>query len=144
MPATLRSWSCGADAIEVDEEMSGASQTGIRAVGRRIGDESRVLQPAGQLGERDLRLRPGQRSTEAVMDAAAEAQMLVVLAVGVEAVGIWDAGRVAAAGGEHECDPGALGVGGAGAPDVVEGVRGVARELHRWFEARGFLDHPGR
>src|SRR5258708_36816031 len=97
MPATLRSWSCGADAIEVDEEMSGASQTGIRAVGRRIGDESRVLQPAGQIGERVLRLLPGPRRTEAVVDAAAADLKSVVLADGVEAVGIQAARRTAAA-----------------------------------------------
>jgi hypothetical protein len=71
---------------------------------RWVGDESGVLQPACELGEGDLRLGASQWGSEAVVDAAAEAQVLVVLAVGVEAVGIGDVGRVAAAGGEGECD----------------------------------------
>lgn len=94
----------GVDAVEVDEEVTGATQGRTRAVGRRVDDESGVLQPVRQLGEGDLRLGTGQGGSEAVVDAAAEAEVLVVLAVGVEAVGVRNEVGVAAAGGEHEYD----------------------------------------
>jgi hypothetical protein len=50
------------------------------------------------------RPRTGQRGAEAVVDAAAEAHELVVLAVGIEAVWLRDDVRVATAGGQHEVD----------------------------------------
>jgi hypothetical protein len=94
----------GVDAVDLDEEVAGASQEGTLTVGRWVGDESGILQPACELGEGDLRLGASQWGSEAVVDAAAEAQVLVVLAVGVEAVGVRDGVLVAAAGGEGECD----------------------------------------
>ena len=99
----------------------GAAQDRARPVRRRVGTEPRVAEPAGELGERDLGLQPGQRRAEAVVDAAAEAEVLVVRAVGVEAVGVGEAVGVAVAGGEHERDGEPFGDGGAGDVDVVEG-----------------------
>jgi hypothetical protein len=92
------------DAVDLDEEVAGASQGRTLAVRRWVGDQSGVPQPMYEFGEGDLRLGTSQRGAEAIVDAAAEAQVLVVLTVGVEAVGIGDVGRVAAARGEHECD----------------------------------------
>jgi hypothetical protein len=79
--------------VELDEEMKRASQDRVGPVWRRVGDQTRVLEPAGELAERDLGLQPGEGGTEAVVDAAAEAEVLVIVAgeaeaVGVEAVGV--------------------------------------------------------
>src|SRR5258708_36300687 len=102
--------------------MPGAAQERARPVRRWIGDQVRILQPEAELGQGDLRLGPGQRGAEAVMDTAAEAEVLQVLAIGVEPIGVRYVPRVAAAGGEDKDDRGAVGDGGAGDLDVVNGA----------------------
>ncbi len=72
----------GADAVAGDLEVAGAAQDRVLTVGRRVLQQPRVLQPAGQLAQRQLRLLPGQRGAEAAVDAAAQAQVLDVGAVG--------------------------------------------------------------
>ncbi|GAA3513696.1 hypothetical protein FHR32_000812 [Streptosporangium album] len=86
------------------------------------------------------------------MDAAAEAEVLVVGAVGVEAVRIREAVGVEAvrireavgvAVAEHQREWCAFGNGGAGKVDV--GQRTAAgQHLHRWFVAQQLLDHRRR
>jgi hypothetical protein len=67
------------DDVDLDEEVAGASQGGTLAVGRWVVDESGFFsrRASSVIGT-------GQRGTEAVVDAASEAQMLVVLMVGIE------------------------------------------------------------
>src|SRR5881227_2290067 len=83
-----RPYGSAGDAVDVDEEVAWPSQARAGPVRRRIGDEARVLQPFRQLAQGDLRLQPGQRSAEAVVDPGAETEVLVVPAVRDEAVGL--------------------------------------------------------
>src|SRR5207248_6447868 len=53
--------------------------------------------PAGERHQRHLSLDAGERRADAVMQAAAEAEMGVTLPIGIEAVGIWKAIGIAAA-----------------------------------------------
>src|SRR6185295_2462998 len=69
----------GGDVVELDEEMKRAAQDGVGPVWRRVGDQAWVLEPAGKLAERDLGFQPGEGGTEAVVDAAAETEVLVVV-----------------------------------------------------------------
>ena len=55
-------------------------------VRRRIGYEPRVLHPANELADRDLNLQPRERAAEADVDAAAVADVLVVLAFEINLV----------------------------------------------------------
>lgn len=82
--------------------MPWTAQRGAGAVWRWVGEKPRRPQPLGQRDECDLRLDPRQRSSHAVVQAAAEPEVLVVRAVGIEAVRIGEAQRVAAAGREQE------------------------------------------
>jgi len=68
--------------------MSRPAQDRAAPVGRRILSEARVLQAADQLRECDLRFDACERGAEAEVDAAAEAEVLVVAPRRVEAVGI--------------------------------------------------------
>src|SRR5215470_8409777 len=92
----------GRDAVELDREMARTSQDRARPVLGRVRDESGLLQPARQLRQRDLRLSSGEGSAEAGVDAAAEPEMLVVLAFGIEAIRVAEAVGIAVAGCEHE------------------------------------------
>ena len=83
------------DPVERDLEVPRASEERVRPVGRGVDDQSRVLEPAHQRAQRDLRLEPGERRPEAAMDAAAEAEMLIVLAIGNEPLGVGEARRIA-------------------------------------------------
>src|SRR5216683_4904540 len=69
------------DGVEVDEQMAGTSQGGVGPVGWRVRDQAGVYQPAGERGQRNLGLDPGERGAEAVVDAVAEADVGVVGAV---------------------------------------------------------------
>src|SRR5213592_4855261 len=114
--------------------MPGATQDRARPVRRWIRDEPGILQPPREFGQGDLRLDPGQRSAETVVDTAAEAEMFVVPPVGVEPVRVGYVVGVTTAGGQHEDDRRAAWNGGTGDVDVVE--RGpVGQELDRWFVA---------
>ena len=71
-------------------------------------EEAWVLQPAGELGQRDLRLLAREAGAEAVVDAGEEAEVLVVLPLGIEPVGIAEAVRVPVGGGQREAEARAL------------------------------------
>src|SRR4029453_13194814 len=88
--------------------MSGAARRGILPVRGRVLQEPGVLQPAGELGQRDLGLLTREPGAEAVVDAGEEAQMLVVLPLRVESVRIRKAVRVSVGGGQREYDARAL------------------------------------
>jgi hypothetical protein len=76
------------DPGELDREVLRAAEDGVRTVGRWVGEQPRFVQPSGECREGRLHLDAGQRRSHAVMDAAAEAEVLVVGAVGVEALGV--------------------------------------------------------
>lgn len=78
-------------------QVDGASQDGAGPVGRWVGDQCRSFQAAYERGQCGLGLQSSHRAAEAQVDAAAEAQVLVVLSVGIEVVGVVEAVRVAAA-----------------------------------------------
>ena len=59
--------------------------------------ESWVFQPAGELGQRDLCLLAGEPGAEAVVDTGEEAEVLVVLPLGIEPVRIGEPVRVSLA-----------------------------------------------
>lgn len=81
----------------LDVQMDRTPENGAGSVRRRIGDQPGSVEPAYQLGQRNLGFTPGQRATEAQVDAAAEPQVLVVTPIRVESVRIVEALRVAAA-----------------------------------------------
>src|SRR5262249_23248766 len=69
------------DAVDLEEEVARAAQERVGPVGRRVLYQARVDEAASEFGERDLCLHAGQWGAVAVVDAAAEPQMLVVGAV---------------------------------------------------------------
>ena len=75
--------------------MSRATQSGVVTVRRRVDDEARAVKPPYEFSQREGGLEPREGGAEAVVDAAAEAEMLIVGALGVEPVGVPEAGRVA-------------------------------------------------
>src|SRR5260221_13657338 len=77
------------------------------------------------------------------MDTAAEAEVLQVLAIGVEPIGVRYVLRVAAAGGEDKDDRCAVGEGGAGDLDVVKGAA-AGQAGDRRFGGQKFLYPPDR
>ena len=66
----------------------------IVAVRRRIDHEPRVLYSANELADRNLRLQPRERTAETEVDAAAVAQVRVVLAFEVDLVRVREPVRV--------------------------------------------------
>ena len=74
-----------------------------------------------------------------MVDAAAEAEVLVVLAIGVETLGVAEAGRVPAPGSDQQDHVRALWDRGTGNVDVGEGPP-VGHHLDRWFIAQQLLD----
>ncbi|MBB4936508.1 hypothetical protein FHR32_000813 [Streptosporangium album] len=52
---------CRGDGVDVDEEVAGAAQGWAGPVRWRVGDQPGLHQSAGQRGQRDLRLDPGER-----------------------------------------------------------------------------------
>ena len=71
--------------------MARPAQGRVHPVRRRVLDQARVLHPAGERAQRGLRLDPAERSADTVVDAAAEAEVCVVRAIGDEAVGVGEA-----------------------------------------------------
>jgi hypothetical protein len=127
------------DAVDIDEEVDRSAQDGARPVRGWIGDEARVPEAASELDERDLGFEASERSAEAVVDAAAVAQVLVVASVGDEPLRVAELERVTVSRREQEMDVRTLGDGPAGDLDV--GDRASIREvLHRWLEAKELLD----
>ena len=128
--------------VDLDNELSRSPQRGVESVGRGVPHESRRNQSAGELAKRDLALEPRQRGAEAAVDAAAEAEVLIVRPVGVKHVRPVEAARVAVGRGEHQIDQGALGNRLAGDVDVAE--RRARGEVNRRLVAQEFFDEPGR
>jgi hypothetical protein len=89
-------WRSADQTIESHEQVLCATQRGILPIGGWVSDQARIDQPPSKRTQRNLRLEPGEGCSDTVVDAA-KAEMLVVRAVGVEAFGIWEAGRVATA-----------------------------------------------
>ena len=81
----------------MDQEVFGAAKGRILPVGWRIGDQTGGDEPAGKRAQRDVRFDTGEGRADAVVVAAAEAEVLVVLAIRNEAVCFGEAGGVAAA-----------------------------------------------
>lgn len=106
--------------------MPGSPQNRAAAVRRRVFGQLEVLQARDQGVQGDLGLYSGQWRAEAVVDSAAEAEVLVVLAGRVEVVGVVEPQRVPVSGGEYEDQWGALGDGDVRDLDVRE--RGALRE----------------
>jgi hypothetical protein len=77
----------------LDQEVFGAAKGRVLTVRRRIGYQQGGHEPTGERAQRDVRFDPSEGSADAVVVAAAEAEVLVVLAVRNEAVGVWEAGR---------------------------------------------------
>jgi hypothetical protein len=69
---------------------------------RRNGGEPRVLQSGGEFGEGDLGFEPGHGCSEAEVDAAAKAEVLVVGAVRDEKVWVRHVCGVAVACGQEQ------------------------------------------
>src|SRR5260370_3301117 len=80
--------------------MGRAAQGRVGPVRRRVGDQPGINEPTGQFRQRHLGLHPRQRGPEAVVDAAAEAEVLVVTSVRVEPIRVTESAGVPAAGGE--------------------------------------------
>src|SRR5262249_46204678 len=100
-------------------------------------DESRVLHPANELADRDLSLQPRERAAETDVNAAAVAEVLVVLAFEVDLVWVREAVWVAVARSIQHNDRRALWNGRSRNLDVFEGGAG-GPELDRPFETH----HP--
>ena len=83
------------DPVDVDPDVERAAEDLVAAVRRRVLDEPRVLHAAEELADRDLGLQPRERGAEAVVDALAVADVLVVRAFEVESVGVLEPFRVA-------------------------------------------------
>jgi hypothetical protein len=106
-----------------------------RSVGGRVIQEPRVLQAPHELPQGELHLQPSERGAEAVVDAAAEPEVLVVLPPRIEPLGVLEARRVAAPGGEQQQDGRTGGDRGVADRDVAE--RGApGQHLHRRLEAQ--------
>ena len=135
------------DPVDVDQEMARAAEDLVAAVRRRVLDEPRVLHAAEELADRGLDLQPRERSAEAVVDALAVADVLVVRALEVELVGVLEPRRVAVRRAVAQEDRRARRDGGAGDLDVLEG-RARVPELDRGLEAQQLLApgtmSPGR
>ena len=72
------------DPVEVDHEVSRAAEDLAPPVRRRVDDQPRILDAAQEGLQREVDLQAGQRTAQAGVDAAAPAEVLVVLAFGVE------------------------------------------------------------
>src|SRR5262249_48703187 len=108
-------------------------------VRRRISHEPRVLYPANELADRDLRLQPRERTAETEVDAAAVAKVLVILAFEVDLVWVRETVRVAVGRSIQYDDRRALWNGRCRNLDVFEGGAG-GPELDRRFETQKLLD----
>lgn len=100
--------------------MTGTAQHGTAPVRGWVLDQAGVVEAAEERIECDLCLDTGERGAEAVVDATAEAEVLIVLTHRVETVRVVEPQRVPVAGGEHKDQRGTLGDGDARDFDVGE------------------------
>src|SRR5262249_24613457 len=125
--------------VDVDHDVPRSAEYLVVPVRRRIDDESRVLHPANEVADRDLSLQPRERAAETDVDAAAVAEVLVVLAFEVDLVRVREAVWVAVARSIQHNDRRALWNGRSRNLDVFEGGAG-GPELDRRFETQELLD----
>ena len=78
--------------------MQRASEERAAPVGRRVFDEPRILYAADEGLECEVDLQAGERAAKADVDAAAPAEVLVVLAFGIELAWVGEADRVVVGG----------------------------------------------
>jgi hypothetical protein len=86
--------------VEGDGQVCRSTEDGVGSVGRGVGEQAGGDQAAGEFGEGDLALDAGQGGAEAVVDAAAEGEVVGRVAVPVVVA------RIALRRSEHEqpCD----------------------------------------
>ena len=101
------------------------------------------FEPPRQGAQRELHLEARQRRPEAVVDAAAEAEVLALGPVGVEAVRVGVAPLVAIAGSGHEHDVRFLGDRRVAELDVRQGDA-VGDHLHGGLKAQQLFDQRDR
>src|SRR5215831_3944697 len=119
--------------VDVDHDVPRSAEYLVVPVRRRIDDESRVLHPANELADRNLRLQPRERAAETDVDATAVAEVLVVLAFEIDLVRVREPVRIAIARSIHHNDRRALWNGRSRNLDVFEGGAG-GPELDRRLE----------
>src|SRR6202022_4711722 len=83
------------DPVERDLEMLRAAEEWAPPVGRWVFDQPWVLDAADEALEREVDLQARQRTAHTAVDAAAPADVLIVLAFDVELLGIGEPDRVA-------------------------------------------------
>src|SRR6185369_8437933 len=110
-----------AHAVDLNEEMARAAQSGALSVRGRVLHKPRISDSPRELGECDLRLQPRQGRSVTVVDAAAEAEVRVVRTIGIELFRVVESGRVPAPGSEQEDHCRAPRDRSAGNGDIVEG-----------------------
>src|SRR5215831_18233137 len=125
--------------VDVDHDVPRSAEYLVVPVRRRIGYEPRIPYPANELADRDLSLQPRERAAETDVDAAAVAEVLVVLAFEVDLVWVREAVWVAVARSIQHNDRRALWNGRSRNLDVFEGSAG-GPELERRFETQELLD----
>src|SRR5215471_13896426 len=125
--------------VDVDHDVPRSAEYLVVPVRRRIDDESRVLHPVNELADRDLSLQPRERAAETDVNAAAVAEVLVVLAFEVDLVWVREAVWVAVARSIQHNDRRTLWNGRSRNLDVFEGGAG-GPELDRRFETQELLD----
>src|SRR5215813_3217267 len=111
----------------------------VVTVRRRINHEPRILHPANEFADCDLSLQPRERAAETDVDAAAVAEVLVVLAFEINLVRVREPAWVAVARSIHHNDRRALWNARSRNLDVFEGGAG-GPELNRRFETHELLD----
>src|SRR5262245_25719305 len=86
-----------ADPVDIDPDVPRSADYLVVPVWPPIAYEPRVLYPANELANRDLSLQPRERAAETDVDAAAVAEVLVVLAFEVDLIRVCEAVWVAVA-----------------------------------------------
>src|SRR5712675_3306052 len=78
----------GPDPRDFERQVAGPAQDRAAPIRRWVLKQARALQAAGEFGQCDLRLDPGEGRPEADVHAAAEAEVLIVPTGRVEVVGV--------------------------------------------------------
>src|SRR5271154_2787316 len=97
------------DAVDIDEQMARAAEDIATPVLRRVDHEARILDTANKGFQCDVHLKARERTTEASMDAAAPAEVLIVRAFRIEFVRLGEPERIAVRRAVNESDRGCLG-----------------------------------
>src|SRR5215467_5981453 len=127
------------DTVDVDQDVPRTAEHLVVPVRRWVDDEPWVLHAAHELTHRDLSLQPRERTAETEVNAAAVAEVRVVLALEVNFIGLREPVRVAVSRGVHHDDRRALRDDRPRNLDVREGGA-AGPELDRRLEAQALLD----